>query len=330
MKLASVRTHKGIAILSGLFVLLGASALASWLYFQVVKPGQRAHYFIFMEDVSGIRKGTEVKVNGYSMGQVHEITPDLDLERIEFQVDIVIDKIWPIAVDSTITIVNDGILSTPILDLHPGRTATLLEEGARILTIPPPPSITQQISGMLKNQVAPTLTAFLGTIEQLQARLEADVPALMADARSIMGSTARSMTALESEIEKLAQGMGAAGDLMGRLAQDHTAEQIEDLLLNLQETASTIKSASVQLDLLLAESRGLVESGEAVVSDNRAALHNTVQDAEFTVQSVATSITMILQNLERATQELASLTGKINADPKFIVTGEPETEGPFR
>ena len=120
------------------------------------------------------------------------------------------------------------------------------------------------------------------------------------------------------------------GDLMSRLAQDQTAEQIEDLLVDLRETTGNIKEASVRLDLLLGESLGLVESGEALVNENRPALRSGVEDAEFTLQSIATSITMILQNLERASQELAGLTGKINADPKVIVTGEPEPEGPFR
>ncbi|HMB76271.1 MAG TPA: MlaD family protein [Kiloniellaceae bacterium] len=330
MKLATVTGSKGIAILSGLFVLLGFFALAGWLYFQVVKPGQRAHYYIFMNDVTGIRPGTEVKVAGYPIGQVDAITPDLDLDQIEFQVDIVIDKIWPISIDSTISIVNDGLLSTPILDLTPGRTKTLLAEGARILTIAPPPSITQQISGILEKQVAPTLAAFLKTIEQLQGRIEEDVPAIMTDARSIMSSTAKSMSALENEIDKLAQGMGAAGSLMSRLGRDQTAEQVEALLAKLQDTADNIKATSKRLDSLMQKSNALVDSGTAMIDENRPALRSTVADAEFALQSVATSITFILQNLERASQEIASLTGRIQADPKVIVTGEPERRGPFQ
>jgi len=330
MKLATVTGSRGIAILSGLFVLLGVSTLAGWLYFQVVKPGQRAHYFIFMDDVTGIRPGTEVKVHGYSIGQVDAITPDLDLDNIEFQVDIVIDKIWPISVDSTITIVNDGLLSTPILNLTPGRTRTLLAEGARILTIPPPPSITQQISGLLEKQVAPTLTAFLATIKQLQGRIEEDVPGIMADARSIMGSTARSMTALEGEIDKLAKGMGAAGDLMSRLGKDQTAAQIESVIAALEDTAKNVKETSLRLDGLLKNAEALIDSGKAAVDENRPALRSTVSDAEYTMQSLSTSITLILQNLERASQELAALTGEVRADPKVIVTGEPRQRGPFQ
>lgn len=330
MKLATVTGSRWIAILSGLFVLLGIATLAGWLYFQVVKPGQRATYFIFMDDVSGIRPGTEVKVNGFSIGQVNAITPDLDLDQIEFKVDISVDKIWPISIDSTITIVNDGLLSTPILDLTPGRLDTLLADGARILTVPPPPSITQQISGLLENQVAPTLTAFLETIKQLQVRIEEDVPALMTDARSIMGSTARSLTALEGEIEKLAKGMGDAGDLMSRLSQEQTADQVEEVLASLRDTADNIKATSTRLDELMQDSISLVNSGEAMIDENRPALRSTVSDAEYTFQSLATSITLILQNLERASQELASLTGEIRADPKVIVTGEPERKGPFQ
>ena len=59
MRLTTLGSSRGIAVLSGLFLLLGAAILTGWLYLQVVKPGQRASYFIFMEDVSGVRPGRE-------------------------------------------------------------------------------------------------------------------------------------------------------------------------------------------------------------------------------------------------------------------------------
>ena len=330
MRMVSVGGNRGIAILSGIFVLLGVGVFVGWLYLQVVKPGQRATYFIFMDEVSGIRPGTEVRVNGFPVGQVDRITPDLDIESIEFRVDIVVDKIWPIPVDSTITIARDGLLSTPILELTPGRTETPLPEGGRILTIPPPPGITDQVSNLIKDQVTPALAAFLATIQTLHKQLEENVPAMVDEARYIMASSSRAVAAMEGEIEKLAIGIGDAGDMMSRLSETRNVDEVESLISNLHVTSENLRKASQELEDILISSRGLVEASEKIVKSNEYALQNTIEDAEFTMQSLATSIHSVLANLERAAQEIAALAGKINDDPSIILTGQESERDPLR
>ena len=330
MRLTTLGGSRGIAVLSGLFLLLGAAIFTGWLYLQVVKPGQRASYFIFMEDVSGIRPGTEVRVNGFAVGQVSDIEPDLDIDEIVFRVDIVVDKIWPIPVDSTITIARDGLLSTPILELMPGRTETPLAEGGRILTVAAPASITEQVSSLIEEQVAPTLGVFTETITVLQAQIEENIPAIIEDARFIMGSTSRSVAALEAEVEKLAAGLGDAGEVMSRLSEAGNAQQIEALIDNLEQTTANLKAATVKLDAILDSSGELVSSSERILTDNEAALRNTIEDTSFTMQSLSTSINIVLQNLERASQEIAALAGKINDNPSLILGGDQEETDPFR
>jgi ABC-type transporter Mla subunit MlaD len=319
MRLTTLGSSRGIAVLSGLFLLLGAAILTGWLYLQVVKPGQRASYFIFMEDVSGVRPGTEVRVNGYAVGQVSDIEPDLD-----------IDRIWPIPVDSTITIARDGLLSTPILELSPGKTETPLPEGGRLLTVAAPPSITDQVSSLIEEQVAPTLAVFTETITVLQAQIDENVPAIIDDARTIMASTSRTVAALESEVDKLAAGLGDAGEMMSRLSEEGNAQQIEDLINNLEQTSRNLKAASVKLEVILDSSSELVASSERILVENEAALRNTVEDTEFTMQSLSTSINIVMQNLERASQEIAALAGKINDNPSLILGSDQEETDPFR
>lgn len=330
MRLVSVGRHQGIAILSGLFVLMGMAALVGWLYLQVVKPGQRASYFIFMENVAGIRPGTEVRVNGFSVGQVSAIEPDLDIDNIEFRVSLVVDKIWPIPVDSTITINRDGILSTPILELTPGQTETPLMEGGRILTVPSPPSITDQVSQLIDQQVAPSLMAFMATAEVLQAQLEDNVPAMVEDARYIMSTGSRAVAALEGEVEKLAIGLGDAGDLLSRLSEEENVRQVESFIANLEDTSRTLQSASTELKGVLDSANRFVETGERILERNEIPFGNSVEDLEFSMQSLAQSIDTVLQNLERASQEIAALAGKLNDNPSVILSGQESQEDPFK
>ncbi|MDX1401931.1 MAG: MlaD family protein [Kiloniellales bacterium] len=330
MRLANLGANRAVAFLSGLFVLLGAGVLAGWLYFQVVKPGQRAPYFIFLSDVTGIRPGTEVRVNGYPIGQVTNIEPDLDINRIEFRVDIVVDKIWPIPVDSTITISTDGILSTPVLALDPGNTETLLAEGALIPTLKAPPNITERITRLVDQEIAPTLRTFMATMKDVQVQIDENAPALLADARLVLSKTAATVNSLEGEIEALAAGMGDAGELMSKLNEEENVERFKSLIGNLEATAINLRGASEELGRILGSSQELIDSSGRILRENEAALKNTLADSEFAMESIATSINIVLQNLERTTREIAALAGKLNANPSVILTGEPEKEDPFK
>ncbi len=330
MKLANLGANQAVAVLSGLFVLLGAAAFAGWLYFQVVKPGQRAPYFIFLSDVTGVRPGTEVRVNGFPMGQVTRISPDLDINRIEFRIDIVVDKIWPIPIDSTITVTTDGILSTPVLNLEPGNTESLLVEGARIPTLKAPPGLTARINSLVENEVTPTLRTFMATLRQIQSEVSENVPALMSDARIVLAKTASAVTTLEGEIETMTKSIGDAGKLIEKFGSTDNVDKFQSLVSNLEEASLNLKNASGELGGVIESSRRLIDNSDKILAENKEALTNTISDSEFAMQSIASNINLVLQNLERTTREIAALAGKLNADPSVILTGEPEKEDPFR
>ena len=48
------------------------------------------------------------------------------------------------------------------------------------------------------------------------------------------------------------------------------------------------------------------------------------------MQSLARSIDTVLQNLERASQEIAALAGKLNDNPSVILSGQESQEDPFK
>jgi ABC-type transporter Mla subunit MlaD len=183
---------------------------------------------------------------------------------------------------------------------------------------------------LIEEQVAPTLAVFTETITVLQAQIDENVPAIIDDARTIMASTSRTVAALESEVDKLAAGLGDAGEMMSRLSEEGNAQQIEDLINNLEQTSRNLKAASVKLEVILDSSSELVASSERILVENEAALRNTVEDTEFTMQSLSTSINIVMQNLERASQEIAALAGKINDNPSLILGSDQEETDPFR
>jgi phospholipid/cholesterol/gamma-HCH transport system substrate-binding protein len=325
MSLATLGGNRVIALLAGSFVLLGAVVIAGWLYLQVVQPGHRAEYFVLLPDVSGLRPGTQVKVAGYPVGEIRSITPELEnIDQVEFKVDFVIDKLWPIPVDSTVTVVSDDLLSGPTLVLYPGKTDTLLAEGARILTLEAPPSLTDRASRLLEDEVTPTLRAMTATLEEMQRQLKNHVPEILRETRSMVATTAEAVAVLRPQVDRLASGLGDAGTAMSRLADDGMAGRVDAILADLKRVAENLAGASRRL-------AQVVDSSGRLVADNRAPLSSTLADSEFTMQAVAASINLILRNLERTSQDLAGLIADIRANPSILVRGSgSDGRDPFR
>lgn len=328
MSLAAIRGSRLITVLAGLFVLLGILVLAGWLYFQVVQPGQRARYFVFLSDVSGLKRGTEVQVAGYPVGEISGISPDLDnIDDIDFRVDFVIDKLWPIPVDSTVAIENSGLLGTPVLALNPGKTDVLLEEGGRLLTVKGQASIQQRVMKLLDDEVPKALKAMIATLNELQFQMESNVPTILHDTRYVLSKTAEAVATLSPQMTALSQGLGDLGRMMSEVSEDQNSENIQSILENLKRVSANLDRASRELNQTMSASLTLVESGERVLTENEETISNTLQDSEFAMQTIASNIALVLGNLERSSQELADLVAEIRANPTVLfrgVEGEPE------
>jgi len=331
MSLATIGANRIVAFLAGLFVLLGGLVLAGWLYLQVVQPGQRAGYFVLLPDVSGLRPGTEVRVSGYSVGEISDISPELDnIDEIEFRVDFVVDKLWPIPVDSTVSIAKDDLLSSPVLNLTPGKTANLLSEGGRLLTVAAPSGLGERALRLLNNEIPRSLESFIATLEAVQVQLDDNVPGILYDVRYVLSKTADTLAKLEPQLDKLAVGLGGAGSMMQELSGEENTRQVKAILANLNRVSGNLAAASSQLRDVMDSSVALLTASQSIVVENGGTLRNTLQDSEFAMQSVASSINLVLQNLQRTSQDLAGLMAEIRADPTILLRGNAGEDGvPF-
>ena len=95
----------------GGFVLAMLVALAALLFAITGRSGLMDTYYVQYKNVSGLKYGTPVYYQGYSIGQVDEIAPVHNGGGTRYRVTVSVQNGWPIPKDSIAAIMATGLLA---------------------------------------------------------------------------------------------------------------------------------------------------------------------------------------------------------------------------
>jgi len=117
----------------GLFVIIG---LISVGYLTTVIgefslfPQNRYSAYGYFSSASGLKPGARVELAGVEIGIVSEIS--IDLEQLTAKVSFSIDKKMELSEDSIASIKTSGIIGEKYIDILPGGSDLMLEDGDEI------------------------------------------------------------------------------------------------------------------------------------------------------------------------------------------------------
>ena len=103
----------------GAFILL-MSFIAGYLIITFGKGGfdrNLVPYYVYFDDASGLRKGSEVQIKGVKAGRVDEITID---ENGKVKVKILVDEKFPLYKDAKVYIRTLGLMGDKYIYIDPG------------------------------------------------------------------------------------------------------------------------------------------------------------------------------------------------------------------
>jgi phospholipid/cholesterol/gamma-HCH transport system substrate-binding protein len=114
----------------GLFVLVGLAAIA-YLSIQVggLKGPRGFHLYATFDQIGGLTARAPVVVSGVEVGQVSSIGLDEDL-RARVKLDL--DPSLELSIDTSASIMTEGVLGNKFVALEPGFEEDLLQSGEEI------------------------------------------------------------------------------------------------------------------------------------------------------------------------------------------------------
>ncbi len=107
-------------IFTGLFVLVGSVFGLSVLLFIAGYNflDNRTEYWVRFEKLAGVKKGTQIKIKNFTIGEVKEVLPIYGTD-LYFKARVLIEPEFVIYQGTTVNITNQNVIGDAILDLTP-------------------------------------------------------------------------------------------------------------------------------------------------------------------------------------------------------------------
>ncbi|HIP79116.1 MAG TPA: MCE family protein [Kiloniellaceae bacterium] len=119
--------HQGLnyALVGGFVIAMLAAAVAAMIALSG-GAGPRDHYTIVFDNVADVKFGTQVRYEGFPVGQVEAIEPVAENGAMAFHLDVSVQKGWVIPADSVARIHSSKFLAAKTVEITRGESPTSL------------------------------------------------------------------------------------------------------------------------------------------------------------------------------------------------------------
>ncbi len=273
------------------------------------------HHVIFyanFQNVDGLMKGVNVRVNGMDAGEVENVQiPSSPAQKFRLKMNVDDRLHQLIREDSLVTVETEGIVGDKFLLIHEGSEhASEAPAGSTLETKEPfeISKLLEQAQGIM-NQTSTTINQVQGTMNDVRGHLDTTLDTATSTIRNVNGV-----------VEDVRSGKGSVGMLLEDKA---TAADVRQSVANIRQTTEKLDGSSTRIDNILADvqSHQLVSKMDDTLTSAKSASHNldqTSQQINTTLKSAfgqnqygedaGTNLQQSLTNINQATGNLADDT----------------------
>jgi len=301
-----------VAILAILVLFIGVNYLKG---LNVLEASRE--FYSKYENISGLKAGNSVFVNGYQVGMVSNIDL-LANEKQRLLVTISIEQDFDIPANTVCKIVNQDLMGTKSVSLILGDEAIFAESGDTLIS---------GVEGSLQDEVSAQILPLKIKTEELIGSIDSVMIIITAilnkDARKNLSN---SLQSLDETFELMSQTMLKVDNIV-----DQNDERISSIVQNLEENNNEITNilrnfSNISDDIAKANIEDLLTSLGAAskkINDSQGSLGMLINDKDLYL------------NLEKSSKELETLIRDIKENPKrylsfSIIGGKSKSYKPHR
>ncbi|MEQ8494538.1 MAG: MlaD family protein [Gammaproteobacteria bacterium] len=323
--------------LVGAFVVAMAVAFVVLLMAVTGRGGPSDTYFVYYENVAGLKFGTGVYYEGYQVGQVEGIEPETTAEGMRYRVTLSITAGWRIPADSVARVAASGLISAVTIEIAEGGADTMLEPGAiiegqgkadlvavlnqaagdfRVLSqegiLPVLDNLNQSITMISQEFLAFRRDELGPFVHMIHERLEQDI---LSEAQVLL-----------AHLDESAQAINA-------IVADENRDRVRDFLVHLDEVALNLNALIARIEDTRVEMNGVLAGLGGMVGDNRATIKNTVRAADESMMELEQAMRTINQHLgtimydvEGSARNMNEFARGLRENPARLLRQAPATE----
>ncbi len=291
----------------GIFVIAMLTAGVVSVALLTGRTGPVDRYFIVLDNVADVKFGTQVRYEGYPVGQVESITPVVEGAGMKFRVDVTIHQGWRIPADSVARIGSSSFLAAKTIDIESGDSPAAVALGERIasaLSMDIFSTITataDEISDLSRKSIGP----LLATLQSLAATVQADAPQIT------------------RELIAFTEGLNATLAPVQEVLSDTNVLAIGNTIQNVEEAAITLNALGRELTGTMVKVDNLASNLDRLAEDNKGTVDQSLKDIRYTLSAVAATVDSLVHNLDGTARNMNEFSRLIRQNPGLLLDGTP-------
>lgn len=294
-------------VIIGVFVTAMVIASAASVALLTGRTGPTERYFVVLDNVSDVKYGTQVRYEGYPIGQVEGITPIIDGPGMKFRLDVSIRQGWRIPTDSVARVGNTNFLAAKTLDIESGRSPVTVKVG-------------QQISAEAAIDVFATLTE---TATEFTALSRERMTPLLATLQSLAETIKGDAPRISRELIAFAEGLNQTLVPVQEILSDENLLAVKNILSNVDEAAVTMNDIGRDLSETLVKVDNLATNLDRLIESNKDDVDQSLKDVRYTLSAIASTVDSIVHNLDGTARNMNEFSRLIRQNPGLLLDGTP-------
>ena len=327
-----MRDHRMNYVAVGVFVIAMLAALIGVVSMMMGRTGASDAYHVVLDNVADVKFGTQVRYEGYPIGQVERIDPIAEGAQMRFRIDVSVRAGWRLPADSIARIGSSSFLAAKTIDIERGKSEVLLKPGQAIASAPPVDmfsvmaKVAGEMSDLSRESVKPLLDDLGALAKRFGGNLETETTKLLRSLNAISGEVERRAGTISATLETVSRQLADSGKNLNEMLSKENATTIRQVLLDVQATTKTFAGTSRQLNATLGQVNGLIKRVDGMVARNGANVDRSLTDVRYTLRAIAQSIDGIMHNIDGSSRNLSEFSRLIRQNPGLLLGGSPREQ----
>jgi phospholipid/cholesterol/gamma-HCH transport system substrate-binding protein len=313
-------------VLVGTFVIGMFVAMVVFIALITGRTGGTDSYYAVYENVGGVKFGTKVLYEGFTIGQVESITPERGPAKMAFKVELAVKRGWVIPDDSVARIAASGLLAAVAVDIKGGTSGTSVSPGGTMRSqaggnmFAAMSDVAAEVTSLSQTGLRPLVETINRTVAAFGPVLEQRAPQLLDNLVAVSSDLAAKTPRISANVEQMTQGLNHVLSPENTRKIDATLSNAERASSNLAELTGSLHASKAKVDALIAD------LDKAVVT-NSGTVDQSLKDLRYSLQAVARNIDSVTYNLEGTSRNMNEFSREIRQNPSVLLGGtKPSSE----
>lgn len=316
----------GLFVIAMLATAIGATIMLSG------RGGSHDRYVVLFENVADIKYGTQVRYEGYPVGQVEDIRPVAKDGGMVFSLDVSVLEGWKIPSDSVASIGSSTFLGAKTVDIRRGKETVPLAPGAQITSAPTADmfaamsSIAGDFGDLSKNSLRPMVERMSGLVSNVDGLIANDlsqfVKSINTLAAGLQGEVPQIANQLLTFSERLNKTLGSVQNVLS----DQNVQGIHQVVNNVEQVSQKFVAISGTLDGTLGQINGIVANVDRLVQTSEGQVNSALKDTQYILQSLARNIDNFNHNISGTARNMNEFSRLIRQNPGLLLGGSPRDD----